>query len=73
MRVRRGCEVAGDKAGRGGHGVGMRSVLILLVFLAAVMGGEAGAVLVAEEAASRLCPHQVMASITREALNNFEE
>jgi RHS repeat-associated protein len=46
MGVRRGCEVEGDKAGAGGHGVGMRWVLMLLVILAAVMGGEALAVVV---------------------------
>lgn len=41
MRARRGCEVPGDNAGRVGHGAGMRWVLLLLVALAAVMGGEA--------------------------------
>ncbi len=39
-------EVAGDKVGAGGHGEGMRWVLILFVVLAAVMGGEARAVVV---------------------------
>jgi hypothetical protein len=42
---------------------------MLFVMLAAVIGSE----VVAEEAVSRWCPHQLMASITREALNNFEE
>ncbi len=46
MQVRRGGEVAGDKAGRGGHGGGMRWVLMVFVILAAVMGGEARAVVV---------------------------
>ncbi len=46
MRVRRGCEVAGDNAGLGGHGVGMCWVLMLFVIFAAVMGGEARAVVV---------------------------
>ena len=39
-------EVAGDKVGAVGHGAGMRWVLMLLVILAAVMGGEARAVVV---------------------------
>ena len=39
-------EVAGDKAGAGEHGAGMRWVLMLFVILAAVMGGEARAVVV---------------------------
>ena len=46
MRVGRGCEVAGDKVGAVGHGAGMRWVLMLFVILAAVMGGEARAVVV---------------------------
>jgi RHS repeat-associated protein len=50
MRVRRGCEVAGDKVGAVGHGAGMRWVLMLLVILAAVMGGEARAVVVSGRA-----------------------
>lgn len=41
-----GDEVAGDNVGLGGHGVGMRWVLMLFVVLAAVMGGEAWAVVV---------------------------
>ena len=36
----------GDNAGLGRHGVGMRWVLMLFVILAAVMGGEARAVVV---------------------------
>ena len=40
MRVRGGCEVAGDKVGAGGHGAGIRWVLMLFVVLANVMGGE---------------------------------
>jgi RHS repeat-associated protein len=39
-------EVAGDNSGLGGHGAGMRWVLMLFVILAAVMGGEARAVVV---------------------------
>ncbi|RFC51726.1 MAG: hypothetical protein DVB22_001342 [Verrucomicrobia bacterium] len=39
-------EVAGDKVGAVGHGAGMRWVLMLFVVLAAVMGGEARAVVV---------------------------
>jgi hypothetical protein len=61
MRVRGGCEVAGDKVEAGGHGGGMRWVLMLFVVLAAVMGGEAGAVVVVvmeEEAARRECGDQ---------------
>ena len=46
MLVRRGCEVAGDKVGAGGHGEGMRCVLMLFVVLAAVMGGVVGVVVV---------------------------
>ena len=46
MLVGRGCEVAGDKAGPGGHGAGMRWVLMLFVIFAAVMGGEARAAVV---------------------------
>ena len=45
MLVRRGFEVAGDRAGSGGYGKGMRWVLMLIVVLAAVMGGEVRAVL----------------------------
>jgi hypothetical protein len=40
MLVRSGFEVAGDNEGAGGHGVGMRWVLVLFVVLATVMGGE---------------------------------
>ena len=36
MLVGRGCEVAGDKAGPGEHGVAMRWVLMLFVVFAAV-------------------------------------
>ena len=36
MLVGRGCEVAGDKEGAGGHGGGMRLVLMLFVVFAAV-------------------------------------
>ncbi len=43
-------EVAGDKVGAGGHGGGMRWVLMLFVILAAVMGGEARAVVVSGRA-----------------------
>ncbi len=39
-------EVADDKVRVGGHGGGMRWVLMLFVVLAAVMGGEVGAVVV---------------------------
>jgi hypothetical protein len=39
-------EVVGDKVGAVGHGVAMRWVLMLFVILAAVMGGEARAVVV---------------------------
>jgi hypothetical protein len=39
-------EVAGDKAGAVWHGAGMRWVLMLFVIFAAVMGGEARAVVV---------------------------
>jgi hypothetical protein len=46
MRVRRGSEVAGDKVEAGGYGVWMRWVLMVFVMLAAVMGGEVGAVVV---------------------------
>ncbi len=55
MQVRRGCEVAGDKAGPGGHGAGMGWVRMVFVILAAVMGGEARAVVVMgrEEVAAR--------------------
>ena len=62
MLVRRGCEVVGDKVGAGGHGEGMRCVLMLLVMLAAVMGCEAGAVVVVgreEVAAQRECGDQM--------------
>ncbi len=41
MLVGRGCEVAGDKVEAGGHGAGMRWVLMLIVVLVDVMGGEA--------------------------------
>jgi hypothetical protein len=57
MRVRRGCDVAGGKAGSGGHGEWKRSVLMRFVVFAAVRGGEAGAVGVmgrAEEMEGRL-------------------
>ena len=39
-------EVAGDKVGAVGHVLSMRWVLMLFVVLAAVMGGEAPAVVV---------------------------
>jgi len=46
MLVMRGCEVAGDKVGAGGHVAGIRWVLMLFVVLAAAMGGEAREVVV---------------------------
>ena len=58
MLVGRGCEVAGDKAGLGGHGAGMRRVLMVFVILAAVMGGEARAVVVMGRVRSDCCDRQ---------------
>ena len=44
MLVGRGCEVVGDKAGPGGHGVALRWVGLGLVVFGGVRGGEAGSV-----------------------------
>jgi hypothetical protein len=57
MGRKAGCEVAGKKAGPGGHGVAMRWVLMRFVVFEAVRGGVAGAVGVigrAEEMEGRL-------------------